>query len=46
MQLYVFGEVSEPHQETVNLVEEIVRDQIVEIVCPSPLPLHRHYSFV
>jgi hypothetical protein len=31
-QLYVFGEVLEPNQDTVNLVEEIVREQVVEIV--------------
>ncbi|KAG8760130.1 Transcription initiation protein spt3 [Serendipita sp. 396] len=30
--LYVFGEVLEPNPETVNLVEEIVREQVVEIV--------------
>ncbi|KIM29481.1 hypothetical protein M408DRAFT_328737 [Serendipita vermifera MAFF 305830] len=30
--LYVFGEVLEPNQETVNLVEEIVREQVVEII--------------
>lgn len=28
----MFGEVLEPNQETVNLVEEIVREQVVEIV--------------
>lgn len=31
----MFGEVSEPNIETVNLVEEIVRDQVVEIVSIS-----------
>lgn len=30
--MFVFGEVSEPNQETVNLVEDIVRSQIIELV--------------
>ena len=32
-QMFVFGEVQEPTQETVNLVEDIVRSQIIELVC-------------
>ena len=32
-QMFVFGEVQDPNPETVNLVEDIVRGQIVELVC-------------
>jgi transcription initiation protein SPT3 len=35
--MFVFGEVQEPTGETVNLVEDIVRGQIVELVGPSRL---------
>ena len=31
--MFVFGEVQDPNPETVNLVEDIVRGQIVELVC-------------
>lgn len=31
-QMFVFGEVSDPLVETVNLVEDIVRSQVLEIV--------------
>ena len=30
--MFVFGEVSEPSLETINLVEDIVRSQVIEIV--------------
>jgi len=30
--MFVFGEVSEPLIETINLVEDIVRSQVIEIV--------------
>ena len=30
--MFVFGEVQDPNQETVNLVEDIVRSQIIELV--------------
>ena len=30
--MFVFGEVSEPLLETINLVEDIVRSQVIEIV--------------
>lgn len=30
--MFVFGEVQEPMAETVNLVEDIVRSQIIELV--------------
>ena len=33
VQMFVFGEVQDPNQETVNLVEDIVRSQIIELVC-------------
>jgi Transcription initiation factor IID, 18kD subunit len=31
--MFVFGEVQDPTPETVNLVEDIVRSQIIELVC-------------
>jgi transcription initiation protein SPT3 len=30
--MFVFGEVSGPKIETINLVEDIVRSQVIEIV--------------
>ena len=30
--MFVFGEVAEPSQETIMLVEDIVRAQVIEIV--------------
>ena len=30
--MFVFGEVQDPNSETVNLVEDIVRGQIIELV--------------
>ena len=30
--MFVFGEVQDPTTETVNLVEDIVRGQIIELV--------------
>lgn len=30
--MFVFGEVQDPNLETVNLVEDIVRSQIIELV--------------
>lgn len=30
--MFVFGEVQDPNMETVNLVEDIVRSQIIELV--------------
>ena len=30
--MFVFGEVQEPNPETVNLVEDIVRSQLIELV--------------
>jgi hypothetical protein len=32
VQMFVFGEVQDPNSETVNLVEDIVRGQIIELV--------------
>ena len=34
--MFVFGEVQDPMPETVNLVEDIVRSQIIELVSVSP----------
>lgn len=30
--MFVFGEVQDPNIETVNLVEDIVRSQLIELV--------------
>lgn len=35
--MFVFGEVQDPNMETVNLVEDIVRSQLIELVSISPL---------
>ena len=37
--MFVFGEVQDPNQETVNLVEDIVRSQLIELVSPRLLQL-------
>jgi hypothetical protein len=31
-QMFVFGEVQDPNMDTVNLVEDIVRSQLIELV--------------
>lgn len=31
--MFVFGEVQDPNPETVNLVEVIIRSQLIELVC-------------
>jgi transcription initiation protein SPT3 len=33
--MFVSGETAEPSIETTTLIEDIVRQQVVEIVCPS-----------
>jgi transcription initiation protein SPT3 len=33
LQMFVFGEIQEPLTDTVNLVENIIRSQLVELVC-------------
>lgn len=30
--MFVFGEIQDPNPETVNLVEDIVRSQLIELV--------------
>jgi transcription initiation protein SPT3 len=30
--MFVFGEVQDPNAETVNLIEDIVRSQLIELV--------------
>jgi len=30
--MFVFGEVQDPNPETVNLVEDIIRSQVTELV--------------
>jgi hypothetical protein len=37
--MFVFGEVQDPNSETVNLVEDIVRGQIIELVIISSVTL-------
>ena len=37
--MFVFGEVADPWPETTMLVEDIVRSQVIEIVCPFRLAL-------
>ena len=34
--MFVFGEVQDPAPETVNLVEDIVRSQVIELVSVAP----------
>jgi hypothetical protein len=34
--MFVFGEVQDPNMETINLVEDIVRSQIIELVRTLP----------
>ncbi len=36
--MFVFGEIQEPLTETVNLVENIIRSQLVELVRPLVHP--------
>lgn len=38
--MFVFGEVSDAISETTQLVEDIVRSQVIEIVRKPPSPLH------
>jgi hypothetical protein len=38
-QMFVFGEIQEPLTETVNLVENIIRSQLVELVRPPYVSL-------
>ena len=35
-QMFVFGEVQDPNIDTVNLVEDIVRSQLIELVRVQP----------
>jgi len=35
MQMFVFGEIQDPQTETVNLVEDIIRSQLVELARPA-----------
>ena len=50
-QMFVFGEVQDPNVDTVNLVEDIVRSQIIELVSHTWIlfrictDLHRLYVF-
>lgn len=42
--MYVSGETAEPPVETTSIIEDIVRQQVIELVrlsLPLPLPLHQ-----
>ena len=43
--MFVFGEIQDPNHETVNLVEDIVRGQLIELVrkpsCHAPATAYR-----
>lgn len=39
LQMFVFGEIQEPLTDTVNLVENIIRSQLVELVRPHYVSL-------
>lgn len=32
-QMFVFGDVVDPHPDVLKLVEDIVRNQVIELVC-------------
>jgi transcription initiation protein SPT3 len=34
--MFVSGETGEPSPETTGIIEEMVRGQVVEMVCPPP----------
>lgn len=42
--MFVFGEVQDPSQETIRLVEDIVRGQVIEIVTRARLLTHLRSS--
>ncbi|KAG5462885.1 MAG: TFIID-domain-containing protein [Olpidium bornovanus] len=42
--MFVFGEVSDPALDTVNLIEDIVRSQVVEIIIQGAAQAHRQSS--
>ena len=42
--MFVFGEIQEPLTDTVNLVENIIRSQLVELVSPFASPIHLHFT--
>lgn len=39
--MFVSGETAEPSAETTWMIEEIVREQVLEMVCPSTTPSRR-----
>ena len=43
--MFVFGEVQDPNPDTVNLVEDIVRSQIIELVWNLCVTLDREPTF-
>lgn len=48
MQMFVFGEVQDPNPDTVNLVEDIVRSQLIELVSilfVIPSPVHKRLDY-
>ena len=42
--MFVFGEVQDPNMDTVNLVEDIVRSQLIELVNTHPPRIHITFS--
>ncbi|RCH77774.1 Transcription initiation protein spt3, partial [Rhizopus azygosporus] len=42
--MFVFGEVSDPLQETTMLVEDIVRSQVIEIIIQAAAQANRRNS--
>ena len=42
-QMFVFGEIQEPLTDTVNLVENIIKSQLVELVRSFPLRFHESW---
>ena len=42
--MFVFGEVQDPNMETVNLVEDIVRSQLIELVSTFSQIIDHKYS--
>jgi transcription initiation protein SPT3 len=44
--MFVFGEIQDPNHETVNLVEDIVRSQLIELVSRFLLLLSRGRLFL
>ncbi len=44
--MFVFGEVQDPTSETVNLVEDIIRSQLIELVRAVDSRARLHYNII